>query len=88
MLFMLVYSWTPDRRDAIIKRRLEKGPMNPKGVKIVGEWTAMENRDFCLVEAADPKLLTQTVLAWNDILSVEVHMVLDTEKDLLGLLKK
>lgn len=88
MLFMLVYSWTPDRRDAIIKRRLEKGPMNPKGVKIVGEWTSLENKDFCLVDAQDSKLLAQTLIAWNDILNVEVHLVLDTEKEMLGLLKK
>lgn len=87
MLFMIVYSWPPDKRDEIIKRRLEKGTMVPGGVKIVGEWTSIENKDFCLVESTDPKLLTQAILAWNDILSTEVYMVLDTEKDLLGLLK-
>jgi hypothetical protein len=88
MLFMIVSSWSADTRDAVIKRRLEKGLQYPKEVKVVGEWTAVgQNLDFLLAEADDPKAVAQALIAWSDMLDVEVHLVLDTEKDLLGLLK-
>ena len=88
MLFMLVSSWTSDMRDEVIKRRLEKGLQYPKEVKVLGEWTVIgQNMDFVLVEADDPKAVAQAHLAWSDILDAEVHLVLETEKDLLGLLK-
>jgi hypothetical protein len=84
----MVYSWDKDKRDEIIKRRLEKGTMAPSGSKILSEWTAVgRNVHFALVEADDPKLLAQATIAWNDIMDVDPHLVLDTEKDLLGLLK-
>ena len=75
-------------RDEVIKRRLEKGLQYPKEVKVLGEWTAIgQNMGFVLAEADDPKALAQAHLAWSDILDAEVHLVLDTEKDLIGLLK-
>ena len=88
MLFMLVSSWSSDKRDAVIKRRLEKGLQYPKEVKVLGEWTVLgKNMDFLLAEADDPNAIAQAHLAWNDILEVNTYLVLDTEKDLLGLLK-
>ena len=88
MLFMLVSSWTSDMRDEVIKRRLEKGLQYPKEVKVLGEWTVIgQNMDYLLAEADDPKAVAQAHLALSDILDVETHLVLDTEKDLLGLLK-
>jgi len=89
MLFMNIYSWDQDKRDEIIKRRLEKGRMFPKGVKVIGEWTAIGRSMGCvLTEVDDPKLLAQANIAWSDILESDIFPVLDTEKDLLGLLKK
>ena len=88
MLIVIMYSWEKEKRDEIIKRRLEKGRMVPKGVKVLGEWTAIGKRvGFEVIEADDPKLIVQGNLAWNDIIDLEVYPVLDTEKDLLGLLE-
>ena len=88
MLFVIVYSWDKDKRDEIIKRRLEKGRLYPSGVKVLGEWTAVgRNKGFLVVEADDPKLLSQANIAWNDILDSDIHLVLDTEEDLVDLLK-
>ena len=85
---MVVYSWDKDKRDEIIKRWLEKGTTTPSGSKILSEWTAVgRNVHFALVEVDDPKLLAQGSIAWSDIMDVDPHLVLDTEKDLLGLLK-
>ena len=88
MLFMNAYSWDPGTRDEVIARRVEKGTMAPEGVKIVGEWTAIgRNKGFLLVETDDPMLLTQFNMAWNDILKTDIMVVLDTEKDLMSVLK-
>jgi hypothetical protein len=89
MLFINAYTYDKEERDEIIKRRLEKGRMLPKGVKVVGEWTAVgHNMGFLVFEADDPKLVSEAVIAWSDILDSNVYLVLDTEKDLMGLLKK
>jgi len=88
MLFMNMYSWDNDKRDKIIERRVEKGTMVPEGVKIIGEWTAVgRDKGFMLCEADDPVLMSQFNMAWNDILKSDLMLVLDTEKDLMGLLK-
>jgi hypothetical protein len=85
---MLVCSWSSDKRDAVFKRRLEEGLQYPKEVKVLGEWTVLgKNMDFLLVEADDPNAIAQAHLAWSDILEINTYLVLDTEKDLLGLLK-
>ena len=54
MLFVMVYSWEKEKRDEIIKRRLEKGRVVPSGVKVLGEWTAIGRRvGFEVIEADD-----------------------------------
>lgn len=89
MIFVNVYSFDQDKRDQILKRRLEKGRMFPQGVKVLGEWSAIGgNKGVIVVEVDDPKLLYQAVLAWGDILHSDIFPALDTEKDALGLLKK
>lgn len=42
---------------------------------------------FTLFEAEDPRLIAQFNLAWNDILDMNLILLLDVEKDVLGLLK-
>ena len=88
MLFVSMYSWDKEKRDEVIKRRLERGVMIPSGIKRIGEWTAIGRRvGFSVTETDDPKLLVQANMAWNDIVDYDIFPVLDTEKDLLGLLK-
>ena len=89
MLFISMYTWEKEKRNEIIQRRLEHGRMTPEGVKVLGEWTAISrNVGFTLFETDDPKLITKSNLVWNDILNIENLLVLDTEKDLLDILKK
>ena len=62
--------------------------MAPEGLKVVGEWTAVgRDRGFMLFESDDPMLVTQFNMAWNDILKSDLMLVLDTEKDLMSVLK-
>lgn len=88
MLFMNLYSWDNEKRDEVITRRVEKGTMAPEGVKILGEWTAVgRNLGVLICECDDPTQLSQFNLAWSDILKSDIMLVLDTEKDLIDLLK-
>ena len=88
MLFVNIYSYDPDKRDKIIARRLEKGRMFPKGIKVLGEWSAIGGSMGVIVcETDDPKALAQASLAWSDLLKSDIFPVLKTE-DVLSLAKK
>ena len=89
MLFINMYTWEKEKRNEIIQRRLEHGRMTPEGVTVLGEWTAISrNIGFTLFEADDASLLTKANLVWSDLINLETLIVLDTEKDLLKILKK
>ena len=80
MLYMTIFTWEPDKRNEVIKRRSENGGMVPQGMKSLGQWTAIsEGRDFRLVDSEDPKAGLQGVLAWSDLGKIEMIPVLETE---------
>jgi len=86
MLFLNIYSYKEGKREEIIERRLEKGRAEPEGVKIIGEWTALDGSGGFMVFETDHPDYSWT-LAWNDLLDMQIIPVLDTEKDVIGLLK-
>ena len=87
MLFMSVVTWEPGQRDAMLKRRVEKGIMAPKGVKVVGEWwDASGGRDFLLYEGDDAEALATWNMTYSDLVKVDTTTVVEAEK-LLKLLK-
>jgi len=80
MLFMSITTWEPDKRDEILKRRMEKGAMVPDGVKVIGEWVDLSGgRSFMVYEGDDPKTLAQWSLAWSDLVKDEAVVVMDAE---------
>lgn len=81
MLVMTVFTWEPDKRDAIIKRRAEKGMMAPKGMKVIGEWVDVSGgRVFRLSEVDKPQTAIAGTLAWDDLGKVESATVLESEE--------
>jgi hypothetical protein len=86
MLFMSIFTFTPEKRDAVIRRRAEKGPMS-RG-KIMAEWiTIGEGRIFGVVEADNPSLMLQAVMAWSDLGHTELVPIMNLEdsvKTILG----
>ena len=89
MLYMTIFTWEPDKRNEVIKRRSEKGGMVPQGMKILGEWTAISGgRVFRLVDSEDPKAGLQGVLAWSDLGKIEMIPVLETEASMKIALSK
>ena len=85
MLFLNIYSYKEGKREEIIARRLEKGRGEPDGVKIIGEWTALEGSGGYLLFETDKPDYSWT-LAWSDLLDMQIIPVVDTEKDVIGLL--
>jgi hypothetical protein len=83
MLFLIIYSWEPERRNAVIKRRIEKGPLLAGEVKVVGEWSAMAGgKIFRLVEITDTSAALAASRAWTDLGKAEMIPVIATEDEL------
>ena len=80
MLFMTVYTYPPANRDAVITRRLEKGPQLPPEVKSLGEWSYTgSGRVFRLIEASDPAAALKGSYAWSDLGTIETYPVMETD---------
>jgi hypothetical protein len=89
MLFMTIVTYEPGKRDEVIKRRLEKGAIAPKGMKIKGEWSAIGGgRVFRLVDLEDPKVGFEAAFAWSDLGKIEIIPVLETEGALKSIKSK
>jgi hypothetical protein len=81
MLFMSTYTYEPSNREAVIKRRAEKGAMVPPGLKIVGEWSALTGGQvFRLIEVEDPRSMAGATAAWADLGKIEIAPVMPTEE--------
>jgi hypothetical protein len=79
MLFLNIYTWEPGQRDALIKRRMEKGIGLREGVKKVGEWSDLSGgRGFLLVEAIDAKACMSSAMAWSDLMKMEIVPLIET----------
>jgi len=80
MLFMTVYTYEPGNREAVIKKRAEKGGLVPPGVKIVGEWSAVAaGRVFRLVEVDDTRALLAAAHPWADLGKIEAYPVMPVD---------
>ena len=81
MLFMSIYTYEPENKEAVINRRLEKGPMVQEGSKIVGEWSSLlGGLNFRLVEVENPRSMLGSAAAWNDLGKIEIYPVMPTEE--------
>jgi len=80
MLFMTVYTYKPSNRSEVVKRRLEKGPLVPEGIKVLGEWSYIgSGRVFRLFEASDAAAAFKGSHAWSDLGTIETYPVMETE---------
>jgi hypothetical protein len=80
MLMMSVFTWEPDKRDAVIKRRAEKGMLAPAGMKVIGEWADVSGgRVFRLSEVKDEKTAMAATLAWDDLGRLDFATVMATD---------
>ena len=80
MLFMTIFSWEPEQRNEVIKRRMQ-GQSLPEGVKAIGEWVQVGGgRVFRIIDIPDAKLGLAGALPWTDIGKLEMIPVMDSEE--------
>ena len=78
MLFMGIFTYEPEKRTEVIKRRAEKGPM-VEG-KIIGEWGSIAGGlVYRVVEIDDPKAMLKAVMAWSDLGQTELIPIMTSE---------
>ncbi len=86
MLFMAIFSYSPEDRNLVIERGLEAEKIG--GVTIKGEWFDVSgHRVFRLFEAEDDTHLAASIFSWTDLGVAEIVPVMETEKA-LKLLKR
>jgi hypothetical protein len=80
MLFICIYSYEPEKRDKVIKRRSE-GLFIPEGAECLGQWSTTEGgRVFTLFELDDGVKAAQWAASWNDLGKFATYPVVDTEE--------
>lgn len=82
MKFIVIHTWEPHERNEIGKRRLEKGMMLPKGIKILNEWLDVSGgRQIVLFEADSAKECFKWSINWGDLGKYESFAVVEVEDD-------
>jgi len=80
MLYMIILTWAPEKRDEVVKRAQKMG-LEHEGEKVLGSWTDIHGgRAFQLVETPpdlDPRIMVKNNFAWNDILKIDSVPVMD-----------
>jgi hypothetical protein len=89
MKFMLTFEFKGDSktRDEAIARFLKTGGAPPKGVELLGRWTAADfSQGFDLLEANDARPLTEFALMWSDLMDLRIVPIVEDAdlKDVLG----
>ena len=80
MLLMTIYTYEPDKRDEVLRRRAE-GIFKPEGASLVGQWSSVTGgRVFTIFELEKPLTAVKWSQAWNDLGKFEVYPVVDTEE--------
>ncbi|HEX4945189.1 MAG TPA: DUF3303 family protein [Blastocatellia bacterium] len=78
MKFVIEYHFAPSTYLAGLKRFAETQGPPPAGITMLGRWhSAAGHKGYGLAETTDAKALYAWVLDWADLLSVEVHPVLE-----------
>jgi len=78
MLYMSIFTFSPEKRELVMERRREKGAMS-KG-KILAEWiTIGGGRVFGVVEVDSPSLMLQAVQAWSDLGQTDLIPIMTLE---------
>ena len=75
---MAIFTYEPEKRAEVIKRRAEKGPM-VEG-KLIGEWGAVAGgRVYRVVEIDNPAAMLKAVAAWSDLGKLELIPIMASE---------
>ena len=80
MLFIVSWTGTVDKRDAVLARFKQTGGLPPANVKMLGRWV---NADGCggmaVTEADDVAGLAKWSLDWSDLITIQITPALTDE---------
>jgi len=80
MLFISIFTYEPEIRDTVLKRRGES-LFTPENAKCLGQWSYTGGgKVFTLFEVDNPLVLAQWAHAWSDLGKFESFPVIDTEE--------
>ena len=80
MLSISVFTFDPEQKEEVIKRRIEEELRIPHRMKIIGEWCAMnEGRVFRLIEAESLKETLAAFRFWSDLGKIKITPVEKSE---------
>ncbi|HUI94885.1 MAG TPA: DUF3303 family protein [Xanthobacteraceae bacterium] len=79
MKFMLTFNLKSDvtSRDEAIARFKATGGQPPKGVRLLGRWTAADFSGCDLLESDDAAALTAFCLMWSDLMELRLVPVVE-----------
>jgi hypothetical protein len=80
MLFLSVFTFDAENRDAVIKRCAAGGKNNCEGVQVLMEQVDLsKQRVFRVTQVNDPKTIWKANRAWSDLGEIESVLVMETE---------
>jgi hypothetical protein len=80
MLYLSVFTYEPDKRDAVVRKRMETGLKAP-GVKVLGQWSYLGlGRVFTLTDTDDPVAVFKMMAPYGNLGKFEVFPVMETTK--------
>ncbi len=90
MKLVTIWSYPPEKRDAIQARFKETGgDTPPAGIKLLGRWHAISGgKGVHVCECDDPLLLSKWAQTWSDLLSIEIYPAIDDEEAIKRLAMK
>ncbi len=81
MLFLVTYSYEPDKRNEVLQRRTEQGAGFASNTKVIGEWSNLGGGGgLVITETDDPLAVAQTARGWSDLVKFTIVPVVDTEQ--------
>ena len=81
MLFMIIERFRNRDPKPIYRRLRDAGRQMPEGLRYLDSWIEPNfDRCFQVMETADPALLQQWILGWNDLVEFEIVPVVPSKE--------
>jgi len=81
MLFVTIFRFPPEKRQAVVERFMKTGGMPPPGVKLLGRWHDLGGgRGFTVSESDDPVAAGKYFYDWTDLMTFETVPVSNDEQ--------
>jgi hypothetical protein len=78
MIFVSLYTMTPNHRNSAENRFKQTGGKPPAGIKVIGRWHSVSGgRGVTVCEASDAQAVAQWAHDWNDVIHFDIYPAID-----------